>query len=143
MEPEDAEKITPIGCIPPFSRQSNRPGIGAKFADDIAAALIEHGHGTLDSIPVYLEHGRNSRRPLGRYLRNRIRAGLAIPKEEATAYGIAKLNAKLSPLRQIALRAPAGSNRQWVFREELVKAFDNKRLQIQTKRKIFKQRKKL
>jgi len=46
------------------------------------------------------------------------------------------------PLRKIALLAEPGS-REITFKEELVKAFDNKRLQITTRRKIFKQVKKL
>lgn len=142
MEKTDADKITPPGCIPPFSRQSNRPGIGAGVADDIAAVLLEHTRAEMGSIPNHLSYGRNERRPLGRYLRNRIRERIGISKTVAVAHGMAKLTEKLQPLREIALRAPEGS-RENTFREELVSAFDVKRLQILKKHAIFKQRKKL
>lgn len=142
MDVTDADKIAPAGCIPPFSRQSNRPGIGAGVADDIASALLTHTGATMEDIPLHLKHGHNSRRPLGRYLRNRIRERIGIKKQDAVAHGLAKLQEKLSPLREIALRAEKG-NREYTFKEELVTAYDNRRLQIVAKHKIYKQRKKL
>lgn len=141
MEQSDADKIYPAGRTPPFSRQSNRPGIGAGIADDVASVLLETGFDKIQNLPTHLQHGTD-RRPLGRYLRNRIRARVGIPKEVATEYGLNQLKTKMSPLREIALRSPPGT-RSNTFREELVKAFDVKRLQILGKKAIYKQRKKL
>lgn len=142
MEKDDADVITPEGCVPPFSRQSNRPGIGAGVADDIASALLQHGATDISNVPLHLSHGNKSRRPLGRYLRNRICERIGVPKDERTAFGLKALEKKMQPLREIALKASAGT-RTITFREELVKADDNRRLQIMKKHAIFKQRKKL
>lgn len=142
MEKTDADKITPPGCLPPFSRQSNRPGIGAAICDDIADVLLRNNCNGMDTLPLYLEHGKGSRRPLGRYLRSKIRERIGISKDDATRYGLEQLEKKMLPLRQIALMAPPGT-REITFKEELVKAYDNKRLQITTRRKIYKQVKKL
>lgn len=141
MEKGDADITWPTGCVPPFSRQSNRPGIGAGVCDDIASTLLQHDFTELRDIPTHLSHGTD-RRPLGRYLRNRIRARVGITKDEATYYGIKKLEEKLQPMREIALMAEAGK-RSFAFREVLVQSTENRRLQIDRRYSIMKQRRKL
>lgn len=141
MDKDDSDIRTPPGCIPPFSRQSNRPGIGAGVSDNIASVLLQHSFTNMEDLPTHLSHGTD-RRPLGRYLRNRIRARIGIEKETATAYGYKKIETKMQHLRFIALHAEPGK-REATFKEELVRETENKRKQIDARYKIMKQRRKL
>lgn len=141
MEKGDADIKYGPGKIPPFSRQSLKPGIGAGVCDDIASALLSFGYDNMESLPVYLSHGRD-KRPLGRYLRNRIRERSGITKQRAIEYAYTELDKKMQHLRQIALAAPPGK-RSWQFREEVVNEKNNQRLRQDTRSAIFKQRRKL
>ncbi|MEM2002467.1 MAG: hypothetical protein QXT77_07480 [Candidatus Methanomethylicaceae archaeon] len=131
----------PDGCIPPFARASNRPGIGAGVCDDIASELLFAGADEVSSIPRYLSHGR-IKWPLGRYLRNRIRERIGISKEEATAYTYGQLDAEMHDLREMALKAAPGT-REATFKELLVSSHDQQRRQKKAKDAIRKQVKKL
>jgi hypothetical protein len=68
------------GRYPEFQRQSNRPGIAATAAEDIAAGLygpdglVFMGH----DVPVSIKHGGNSW-PLGRYIRRKVREAMGLP----------------------------------------------------------------
>lgn len=141
MSKDDADREFPDGRLPPFSRQSLKPGIGAGVCDDIAAALISHGYDNMESLPVYLSHGRD-KRPLGRYLRNRIREKSGISKDTAVTYAYAKLDEKMSHLRIISLAATKGQ-RTFQFREEVINAQNQKRLNQDARAAIFKQKRKL
>lgn len=141
MEEGDKDVKYPDGCIPPFSRASLRPGIGAGVADDIASALLFARRETVEDIPGYLSHGK-LRRPVGRYLRNKIRERIGVDKETATRVSYAKLDAEMQDMRAAALKAPPGK-RSLAFRELLVSATEVKRLQIDTKAKIKKSVRKL
>lgn len=70
------------GLHPEFARMSNRPGIGANIADELADALTtDFGSKELartGDIPVSLKHG-GVNMPLGRYLRSKIREALDMP----------------------------------------------------------------
>lgn len=136
MSKDDRDKKTPDGCIPEFSRQSLRPGIGAGVADDIASALLQNNTTDIRDFPHYLSHGRD-RRPLGRYLRRRIWERVGGSKEELTRHGLTALEKNMSHLRTIALAAKKGS-RTWQFREEVVNAGKVKRLQQDKRYSIFK-----
>lgn len=72
------------GKEPEFARQSNRPGIGAFFMDEVASTLLERNLDSLPDVPVTLRHG-NRIMPLGRYLTRRLRTRMG--KEEAAPYG--------------------------------------------------------
>lgn len=141
MDVGDHDKSTPDGCIPEFSRQSLRPGIGAGVADDIASALLQNNTYDIRDLPTYLSHGRNQR-PLGRYLRRRISERLGHSREEFTKHGLTRLENKLLPLRQIALAAKKGS-RHWQFREEIVNLSNNRRLQQDKRYSIYKAKRKI
>lgn len=75
-------KEPPPGCIPEFSRMSNRPGIGALSIPDMAAVLLSVENGRYvalqEDVPTSLEmDGRPF--PLGRYLRRKLREELGLP----------------------------------------------------------------
>jgi len=89
------------GRHPEFCRMSLRPGIGADAMYDVASDLLKHGlDQTLIDVPAALAHG-NSKLPLGRYLRSKLR--VAIGKDggcpEEVKEGMAK---ELQPLRDYA-----------------------------------------
>lgn len=134
MEEGDKDVKHPTGCVPPFSRQSLRPGIGAGVCDDIASSLLLAGRDRISDIPGYLSHGR-IRRPIGRYLRDQIRERMGITKEEATRYAYELIEKEMQDLRFLALQAPKGQ-KAWAFRELLVSQTEVKRQQIVTKAKI-------
>lgn len=129
------------GRIPPFSVASNRPGIGADVTYDICSQLMFAGKSDVASIPRYLSIGR-VKWPLGRYLRNRIREGLGITKEEYTEYALAKLDGDLQDLRGAALASKAGTRSQ-IFKVLLVEKEEQARKNKDAKDAIRKQRKKI
>lgn len=134
MQEGDHNVGYPEGCVPPFSRQSLRPGLGSGVSDDIASVLLFSGKGELRNIPDYLSHGK-LRRPIGRYLRGKIREKLGIDKETATRAAYESLDEEMQPLREAALKAPAGQ-REIAFRELLIQEEAQRRLQVKTKAKI-------
>lgn len=71
MTSKDDERLQ--GRHPEFSRQSNRPGIGALALPEIASVLLTHDlDQTETDVPSRLDHGRKSY-PLGRYLKRKLR----------------------------------------------------------------------
>lgn len=67
-----ADDIRLNGRHPEFSRQSNRPGIGADFMHEVASSLLAHDLEELSDVPLTLRQGAREL-PLGRYLRRRLR----------------------------------------------------------------------
>lgn len=61
------------GRVPEFSRQSNRPGIGADFMHDVASSILANGLEDDKDVPLALRHG-GKELPLGRYLRRKLRS---------------------------------------------------------------------
>ena len=61
----------------PFARMSNRPGIGAGVAHEIASVMLEHN---IDEVPTVLRHGKRMF-PLGRYMRDQIAKYSGVPKK--------------------------------------------------------------
>ena len=130
------------------SRQSLRPGLGEGVCDDIASAVLfaerigeSDERRRLEYIPDYLSHGR-IRRPIGRYLRGKIRERLGISKETATRSAYERIDEEMSHLREAALNAPPGQ-RTTAFRELLIEEEAQRRLQVETKAKIKQSVKKL
>ena len=74
------------GRHPEFSRQSNRPGIGAEATAVISAALqSEEGRKEiqrLEDVPWKLTQGKNKSMALGRYLRERLRKEVGFTEEQ-------------------------------------------------------------
>jgi hypothetical protein len=63
-----------------FARWSRKPGLGVGFAAEIASTLLEYDlHKTLPDVPPALQHGRYMR-PLGRYMRGKIREAIGRDK---------------------------------------------------------------
>lgn len=124
------------GRYPEFARMSLRPGIGADFMHDVASTLLEFNlENTQDDVPSSLRHGSRNL-PLGRYLRRRLRTlvGKEANAPQATLDAIAE---EMRPLREIAFDTSRS------FKEVAVEASKGKVLQIESRDKIFKQRKTL
>lgn len=139
MEEGDRDVRYPSGCVPPFSCQSLKPGIGTQFCDNIVTELIRAGKTDISDLPNYLSHG-TIRRPIGRYIRNKIRERVGITKQRAVEYAYEKMDEEMQPMRKLALKAPAGS-RHFAFKEILVESTEVKRQQIRFKHKIKSRRK--
>lgn len=78
MTKVDDERL--YGRHPEFSRCSNRPGIGAFYADRVASKLIALGdYGAVD-VPHEL-HMQGRKFPWGKYLRQRIRKKMGFPEQ--------------------------------------------------------------
>jgi len=122
------------GKHPEFARMSLKPGIGSEFTHEIANTLLTHRLDTPENIPTHLRHG-STHLPLGRYLRRHLVARTGLSQDEVTAYGMAKAEAKMSPLREAATaQAPAGS-KMFAFKQALIDEATGKIIQIEAKNK--------
>lgn len=77
-----------MGRHPEFSRQSNRPALGAVFIDKMAEQLTRYGKTSKDDLPRLLSHG-GKRLPLGRYLSERLEKMVGLeyaPNEKAISH---------------------------------------------------------
>jgi len=110
---------------PEFARMSLRPGIGAEICDDIASTVLTHTNAGPGDVPAVLTHGV-LRRPLGRYLRNRIRERIGVSKEDFTALNLAKIEAELHPLREATKDAPTGF-KSFAFQQAIIESGVQKR----------------
>jgi len=102
MTKVDDERLA--GRKPEFGRMSLRPGIGASAMWDMADALMRYELDTrLEDVPSALRHG-NHERPLGRYLRGKLRTyvGKEASAPEATIKAMAE---EMRPLREAAFNA--------------------------------------
>lgn len=88
------------GKEPEFSRQSNRPGLGAYAIDALASAFLDAKRQAID-IPTYIEHG-GQKYPLGRYLTERFRSKVGISNAVAKAVRQTYAKEKMLELRQVA-----------------------------------------
>lgn len=103
---------------------------------EVASTLL--GLETFDfepDVPLSLQHGTR-KLPLGRYLRGRLRE-LTGREKAAPQATIDALQAELQPLRESAFE----NSRP--YKQEVVKAHDQKVLNAETKAKIFKSTRKL
>lgn len=139
MSEKDRDIRYPDGCIPPFSLQSLKPGIGSQYCDNIVAELIHARRTDISDIPSHLSHG-TVRRPIGRYLRNKIREGLGITKNRAVEFAYEKMEEEMLPMREAALKAAPGT-RHFAFKEILVQTTEVKRQQIKFKHNLKSKRK--
>lgn len=131
-----ADDFRLLGRHPEFSRQSNRPGIGADFMDEVASTLMQFDLDTSQpDVPSALRHGSRVL-PLGRYLRRRLRTRIG---KEANAPETTLLEAdeKVRELRQAAQETNAPRK---VFLELLDEQSAGKRSALEKKNLIFKKR---
>lgn len=92
-------KLLP-GQEPEFSTQSNRPGIGALFMDEVASTLL-YAHDDIEDVPACLNTNGKRFRPLGRYLRQQLR--LKMGRDKAVPETVKeKLNQEMQPVRDLA-----------------------------------------
>lgn len=119
------------GRHPEFSRQSNRPGIGHGFMHEVASSLMQFNlEDTQADVPSALRHGTRLL-PLGRYLRTELRklVGMDPSAPEATLLEAAQ---RLQDVRESAF------NNSRSFKKEIVKAADQKVLNMETKLRIHR-----
>lgn len=114
----------PDGVRPPFSRMSNRPGIGAGAMDEVASTLLMEGYKQPD-VPTSLQHGSSSL-PLGRYLRRRLRLRIG-RAADAPQETLQAMEDELRPLREKAFAyAPLGA-KTFAFKQEVINSGTQKR----------------
>jgi len=134
------------GRYPEFARMSLKPGLGAGFMHDLASTIMEHNvHVKLGDVPTAIRHGPKLM-PLGRYLTRRLRV-LCGQAPESPAITIARANEKMQVVHLAAKEATQSYKikglYQTHFSNGLVKANQGKITQIETRAKLFKQRKTL
>lgn len=129
------------GLYPEFARMSNRPGIGATAAEDIARAMVTPDGEILGmvngDVPMSLKVGTKSM-PLARYIRRKIRE---YSKMETGTPGQA-LSAFQSEMRAM-LQNALNDDKNTTLKEVIVKTNAQKVLNFETRTKIYKQRKTL
>lgn len=124
-----------LGRHPEFARMSLRPGIGYHALWEIADVLMSLDLDVSEAdVPSALRHGKRIW-PLGRYLRSRLR--LMIGKEATCPDEVLQeVASKLLPLR-LAARA---SSENPSFKAQVVEAFAQDVLNLETRNKIFRKR---
>jgi len=133
------------GRHPEFARMSLRPGIGATAMEDVANVLFSrHGWDSISDtgdVPTRLTSDRQSK-PLGRYLRTKLRQYMGFVNHGAPEGTLLKLSAEMSELFETARLSPKLSQ---ASSNEALLAHINapKLLRRRTRSKIFSQSKKL
>lgn len=132
----DKTDITLLGRHPEFARMSLKPGIGADFMHEVASTVLEFNIVELQGdVPSSLKHGSRNL-PLGNYLTRKLRK-LVGQDEKAPQSTINKVKEALQPMRETAFENSRS------FKQEVIDANSQKVLNAETKRKIFKQKRKL
>ncbi|QCQ85088.1 replication initiator protein [Blackfly microvirus SF02] len=88
------------GRHPEFARMSLKPGIGADALHDVASAILQYRSKDED-VPVVLQWSKTSVKPLGKYLRRRLRLLLG-KDEKAPASSLQALSNQMQILRAFA-----------------------------------------
>lgn len=127
------------GRIPEFARMSNRPGIGAHAMEDMASTILEYNYDTPERLPLALRHGAKIK-PLGRYLRERLKARTGMDEEEFKAYITKISDEKMRPLQEIAEMAPVGS-KSFALKQAIIDAGEGKIKRIEGLSRINKRNK--
>lgn len=105
------------GRHPEFARMSLRPGIGAGAIHDVASVMMQYRlEEKMVDVPTHLAHGGQSR-PLGRYLRRKLRVACGLP-ESAPEEVVEALRQGLLPVfdyaRNVTPRGASGVYRSVV-----------------------------
>lgn len=120
---------------PEFSRQSNRPGIGADAMHDVASVVLTHDLVAREGdVPSALRHGKKVM-PLGPYLTRRLRR-LCGEDEKAPQSKVDAINAELLPLRYAARFSQETPS----LKGQIKKANAQKAKQLETRLRIFKKK---
>lgn len=122
------------GRKPEFCRMSLRPGIGADFMWEVASNRLQFGLEDRE-VPTALMQGK-SQLPLGRYLRNKLRAQLG--KEVGSSEEeLEALKEEMRPLREAAFATSSS------LKEAVIRAGDGRVAQIDARNAIYRKDKKL
>lgn len=123
------------GREPEFARMSNRPGIGYDALWDVASVLMQYDlQDTREDVPTGLRHGTKVL-PLGRYLTHKLRA--LVGKDESAPKAV--LDAMAAQVFDVYMAA-RNSKELPSFKAQLLKANEQKVRNLQSRTKIFKQR---
>lgn len=122
------------GRNPEFATMSLKPGIGFNFMYEMASSMLEFDlENKGDDVPSTVRSGAKEM-PMGRYLQRRLRK-LVGKSEETPEKVLERIQEELSVLRQSAFVNSRS------FAKEIADAGKQKRLQLETREKIFKKRK--
>lgn len=131
------------GRHPEFARMSNRPGIGAEAAKDIADALFsEYGKDMMQEgdAPISLKHGKRNL-PLGRYLRDKIRDEIGVD-EETKEIQKKKFLEEMLLMREVDLENEKFTQlAQASIKHYILEKNKQKRRNLEKRQNLFKQRK--
>lgn len=118
---------------------SLKPGLGAGFIPEVASAILTHNlDGTLSDVPASLRHGSRVR-PLGRYLRRKLReqVGMLPNAPEAT---INSAKESLLPLSEAAkATAPRGLYKE-TFKTLITTSSEGANNSLDARERIYKKR---
>jgi len=115
--PKGEEELA--GRHPEFARMSNRPGLGAHIADEIASTLMHHRlEDVIEDVPLVLRHGKKIY-PLGKYIRRRLRTRIG-RHPNAPQSILDKMEEEVRPLREAAQATAQPGFKQLAFREALI-----------------------
>lgn len=137
---DDPRLIKSDGTVlhPEFARMSLRPGIGAAALDEVASELMRLGLDQTEAdVPSALRHGKTIL-PLGPHLRRKLREKIGREKNTPKMEQIKK-GEEMLPLLQNQKKSAEFTT----FKTEVLKTFKGKRDQLQSRSKIFKQRRKM
>jgi hypothetical protein len=132
------------GRHPEFTRMSLRPGIGHDAMFEVASEMMRLDLDVSQAdVPSRLRHGARLS-PLGRYLRMKLRKMVG-KDEKAPAATIKEMEEEVRAVYEgVAANTPlGGDHRRYAFRDALVKASRVKRLQLEKRTQIFKQKDRL
>lgn len=126
------------GRHPEFARMSLRPGIGADAMHEVASVLLTLGlDKSQPDVPSALRHGAKTL-PLGRYLRRKLRLLIGQPESAPDAV-LQEQAEQMLDLYKATLNAEEVTS----FKQAAINASKQAILNMETRSKIFKQRKSL
>lgn len=127
------------GRHPEFARMSLRPGIGAGASDEMADVLLKHRLDDAAHIPTRLAHGQ-SKLPIGRYLRDRLRERINVSKEDLQKFLDENQDPQVLALREAAFRnAPPGS-KAFAYKQALIDHNQGSIIRAESRAKIHKKK---
>lgn len=130
---EDKSILEAAGLRAPFSRMSNRPGIGAYMMDEVADTLLRDGYEKeMDDVPAVLRHGGHYW-PIGRYLRKLLRERIG-REPEAPKTVFEAMDLEMQEVRRVARQLnPARGQFENTVRGLIQDVTLGKRLQLKGK----------
>lgn len=132
------------GRFPEFARMSLRPGIGAGAMAMLADALgTDHGLNELlktGDVPQYLQMGKK-KIPIGRYLREKLRQEIGMPKHVSQAAKDAASHKRALELQALHADKEVSTEKyKVVTRKSLLSAWEGKINNVEGRSRIWKKR---